>query len=100
MEYVQVKLDKVRNLRLAYKAQKIIENMTGKGMDEVVSRIPTTSEQGIMLYAGLVHEDKELTLDIVEDLIDQHLSAKELADVLGKAIEVAYRKESTEEKNV
>lgn len=97
-QYVPIQLDKVRQIRLAYKAQKIVENITGKAFSDILCESPTTAEMGIMLYAGIVHEDKELTLEKVEDMIDEHLNSKTLMEAITEAIDIAFETKKNESK--
>ena len=46
----------------------------------------------IIVYAGLFHEDKTLTLEKVGDLIDEYSNITEIADKLGEAFTLAFGK--------
>lgn len=64
-----IELDKARNLRFNLTALEFIEEHTGKSF---LSNFEMTSvkEIGIVLFAGLKHEDKSLTLEDVTDMVD------------------------------
>ena len=46
-----------------------------------------------IVYAGLYHEDKELTLEQVGDLIDEYSTLNEVAEKVGKALTEAFGKQ-------
>jgi len=68
---VTVKLDKVRHLRLAAKGMVEFEKITGKNLlkglnlDEM-----TIGDEVALMWACMIHEDKELTYDDVLDMVD------------------------------
>lgn len=68
---VTIKLDKERHLRLTLKGMLEFERLTGKsllkgfGLDDL-----SLADSAAMLYACLLHEDKELTYDDVLLIVD------------------------------
>lgn len=68
---ITVKLDKERHLRLTLRGMLEFENITGisifKGFDLKKMALKETTA---LLWACLIHEDKELTYDIFIDMID------------------------------
>lgn len=96
-QYVPITLDKTRNLRYGIKALKIIEDTLDKPMAEMDLTKLKINDLTVFTYAGLVHEDKELTVEKVLDLIDEFSTIEELATAIGKAVEVAFGKK---EKNL
>jgi len=68
---IEIVLDKPRKLRYDLKGLSIIHRIHGN-IFEAMSEIEKINPEvfGIVLYAGLAHEDKELTLEKVESLVD------------------------------
>lgn len=85
--FVPVKLDKMRNLRFGMKALSKIEDILGKPLAKLNLENLTISEMATIIWAGLEHEDKALTPDIVMDLIDDHSDIQTVAGLLGKAVQ-------------
>ena len=50
----------------------------------------TIKQLATLIYAGLIHEDKQLNVEKVIDLIDEHSDLQEISDKLGKAIEIGF----------
>lgn len=94
--YTPVKLDKVRNFRYGMRALKTIEDLTGKSISQIDMNNITMDTLAIMLYAGLVHEDKSLTIDKVIDLVDEYSDIQEIAETMGKAMELAFNRDKSE----
>ena len=65
---VKIVLDKERNLYFNLNSLEIIEELTGKTIDKVTQNLNMKSLKAIV-YAGLVHEDKSLTVEISVPLI-------------------------------
>ena len=65
---VKIVLDKERNLYFNLNSLEIIEELTGKTIDKVTQNLNMKSLKGIV-YAGLVHEDKSLTVEAVGEMI-------------------------------
>lgn len=72
---VAIELDKVRNLRYGINALCQMEDMLGKPITSL-QESTGIKEFRIMLYCGLVWEDKELTLEKVGDLMDEVIAEK------------------------
>lgn len=84
---VAVMLDKERHLKFNLNALIMAEKITGKKLSEMGE---DKAEFGLeflraMLYAGLIHEDKELTLEEVGDMIDMD-NMEEVTEKLGEAM--------------
>lgn len=76
---VEIKLDKVRHLKLGYRAMKKYEDAFGVPFLETIKEFILYGENGIspkistmvnIAWAGLVWEDENLTPDDVADLFD------------------------------
>jgi hypothetical protein len=89
-QYVPIKLDKIRNLRIGIKATKIIEDVLKQPISKVVEKDMGINELNVILYAGLVHEDKQLTVDKVLDLMDEYSNIQEISESISKAMEIGF----------
>ena len=65
---VKIVLDKERNLYFNLNSLEIIEDLTGKSIDKITENMNMKSLKAIV-FAGLVHEDKSLTVEAVGDMI-------------------------------
>lgn len=89
LDTVILELDRVRELRFGFKGLKIIEGMFGKPLLEIDLHKLKSDDIQKIIYAGLVSDDKELTLDEVEDIIDM-INYMELIKKMNLAIAKAY----------
>jgi len=65
-----LELDKSRTLRFGFKAMRTIRNRFGdRSLDQLMSI--KVDEIPVLAWAGLTHEDKALTIEQVEDLLDE-----------------------------
>lgn len=72
MNTVSIMLDKERNLKFGVRSFIAMEKASGKAMAKI--DFEQTETIYIMLYGGLVHEDKSLTLDKVIDMVEDMVS--------------------------
>jgi hypothetical protein len=87
---ITINLDKPRTLRYGINALAKIEDVTGKALMKLdLNNIGIKDLLGIV-YAGLYHEDKDLTIDKVGDLIDEYSSLNEVAENVSKALTLAF----------
>lgn len=91
---VLIELDKLRNIRLNTNALVKLEDIIGKPLSEIGSNFGIKEIRSI-LFVGLLHEDKSLTLDAVGDLIDL-VGVEAVAEAVGKAMELAIGKPAKE----
>lgn len=68
MKMVSITLDKERVLKFGVKAFVEVEKVLDISMDEIDFERQETIYA--LLYAGLIHEDRKLTLDKVYDIVD------------------------------
>lgn len=68
--FVKVTLDKERNLRYTMNALAEIEDQLGVPLAELQTVQMTMKNIRVILWAGLIHEDKELTQEDVGDFVD------------------------------
>lgn len=69
-----IKLDKERQLRYGMRAVSLIEKKFKKPMSKIDMDNLTMEETAVFIWAGLTHEDKNLSPDRVIDLVDQYSS--------------------------
>jgi len=82
---VEINLDKPRYLRFDLNAMCEVERVTDRAFSELDGSLRTMR---VLVWAGLLHDDPELTIEDVGSLIHighlQHVS-----DAVGKALDVA-----------
>lgn len=87
---VTIELDKARNLRYGINALVTIEELTGKTITSLDLNKLSVKDLRTILYAGLIHEDKELTPEKVGSLIDDYSNMATIAKQLGEAFTIAF----------
>lgn len=87
---VTIELDKPRTLRYGMNALAKIEDVTGKSMMNLDLNNVGIRELLAIVYAGLYHEDKELTPEKVGDLIDEYADMNTVAEKIGEAFNLAF----------
>jgi hypothetical protein len=92
--YTTVKLDKARNILLGFQALRLFKKMTGRSLakmdfenEDMEDYVPT------IFYCGLMHEDKDLTLESTIELIDKNIGIKGALELLPSIIEDAFGKQ-------
>ena len=96
--FFPVKLDKMRNFRYGMKAISLIEKKLGKPIGKVDMENLTMEDTAVMIWAGLVHEDKDLTLEKVMDLVDEYSDVQTVLETMGKAFQGAFNQGKAEKK--
>lgn len=94
-----IKLDREREVRLRNKAISQVEKRFKRPFIELMQlgqKLPV-EEQLYILYAGLKHEDPQLTLERVEELVDEHLNLTQLMGAVASATMEAYGEEDEPE---
>lgn len=81
----QIELDKKRNLHYNLNSLELLEDLTGKSVNELNAKLEMKTIK-VLVYAGLVHEDKELTLDEVGEMIGLE-DIERVSIAIGKAFE-------------
>lgn len=95
---VTIELDKPRTLRYGINALAKIEESIGRPIMGLDLENLGIRELLVIVYAGLYHEDKALTIEQVGDLIDEHSDLNTIAEKLGEALTEAFGKPKTESK--
>lgn len=99
MSYYPIKLDKIRNLKFGMRAIDRIEKKYSKPIMEIEGiqdGLLTMDQTATIIWAGLAHEDNELTSEIVMDLIDEHSNIPEISKEMWKALNSVFGIEVTE----
>lgn len=99
MSYHPIQLDKMRNFRYGMKALHLIEKKLKKPISKIDMENLTMEETAIIIWAGLQHEDKDLTPEKVMDLVDEHTNLKTVIEAMGEAFQNAFGETENEEKN-
>lgn len=99
--FYPIKLDKMRNFRYDMRAIDRIEKAFGKPLmkiEELQDASLLTAEQtATLMWAGLTHEDKDLTPDKVIDLVSEHSTQYEVSKEMWKAFYKSQGMEIDEE---
>lgn len=88
--FIPIKLDKMRNFRYGMKAISLMEKKLGKPAAKINFEEMTMEEVATVVWAGLAHEDKELTPDKVMDIIDDHADITTVITAAGEALATAF----------
>jgi len=87
---VTIELDKARNLRYGLNALIKVEELTGKTITKLDLENISMKDLRTILYAGLYHEDKDLTPEKVGELIDDYSDIGSIAEKLGQAFTLSF----------
>jgi hypothetical protein len=87
---VTIELDKPRNLRFGINALIRVEELTGKPITKLDLENISMKDLRTIVYAGLCHEDKDLTPEKVGELMDDYSDITKIAEKLGEAFNIAF----------
>ena len=96
MKSVPIKLDKQRSLRYSNNAIMLFEDTTGISLIGNSNNEPdfTFRQSLTLIWAGLYHEDKTLTVEDVADLIDDYSDIETVMTTAEKALMLAFEGKS------
>ena len=99
--FYPITLDKVRNFRFGMKSMSLIEKKLKKPITKIDMDSLSIEDMATLIWAGLVHEDKNLTPDKVMDLVDDYSDLGTVMKTLEEAFSGAFgaEGEQAEEKN-
>ena len=97
-DFIIINLDRDRILRLSYLAIKFYKKSFGKCLSKVGENFDMEEVAKIM-YVALRHEDKELTLEKVEELIDTK-PFKYCMDKVTELLNITFGVENVDSKNI
>lgn len=87
---VTIELDKARNLRYGMNALVKVEELTGKSITKLDLENLSMKDLRTIMFAGLYHEDKDLTPEKVGELIDEYSDIGTIATKLAEAFTIAF----------
>jgi len=88
---VVIELDRARTLKFGNKALKKVEKVFGCKITNLKMNDLGIDEVEKLVLAGLEHEDKDLTLGMVSDLLDEHIIFGEALKLVTDAFTAAFR---------
>lgn len=92
--YTPIQLDKTRNMMLGFGAMMIFKGITGTSLAKIDFENGDFEDYiPALFYCGLVHEDKDLTLEKVTELIDKHLGIQGALELLPAILEETFGKQ-------
>lgn len=94
---VLIELDKPRNIRLNTNALVKVEEVTGRPIASLLPGTVGIREIRAFLWAGLIHEDRELTLYETGLLMDKAPNYEYVEDKVTEAIKIAMNYKENEE---
>ena len=80
MIFTPIKLDKMRNVVLGFQALQEFKKITGKSLTKIDFESADLDVESIVpaiFYAGLKHEDKELTLEKTVELLASYIEIRQ-----------------------
>ena len=89
---ISINLDKPRTLRYGINALAKIEDITGKPITALDLNRVGIKDLLVIVYAGLYHEDKDLTVEQVGNIIDEYSDINNVAEKVGEAFTLAFGK--------
>lgn len=87
---ITIELDKPRTLRYGMNALAKIEDITKKPIVNIDLNNIGIRDLLAIIYAGLYHEDKSLTLEKVGGLVDEYSTMNDIAEKVGEAFTLAF----------
>ncbi|MCK9583183.1 MAG: hypothetical protein M0Q46_06205 [Endomicrobiales bacterium] len=91
---IDIELDKPRKLLYNLNAMAAYEEKTGKNFLDLPSEKISATLLRVVLWTGLIHEDKKLTLEQVGDMLD----SENMLEIQKKIVEAASANSPTIEK--
>jgi Zn-finger domain-containing protein len=89
---ITIELDRPRTLRYGMNALAKIEDITKKSIISIDLNNIGIRDLLAIIYAGLYHDDKSLTVEKVGDLVDEYSDMNTVAEKVGEAFTLAFGK--------
>ena len=89
MKIVPITADKKRNLKFGMNSVIQLEKTFGKPIAEIGNK-PSLEDIATIMFFGLKHEDKKLTLEDIGDLMDDAIENHETFDEVIKLVMEAF----------
>lgn len=93
---ITIELDRPRNLRYGMNALVKIEEMIGRPISKLDLENISIKDLRTIIYAGLFHEDKNLSPEKIGELIDEFSDINTVAEKLGEAMTEAFGTKNVE----
>jgi|DEB0MinimDraft_10_1074344.scaffolds.fasta_scaffold471304_1 hypothetical protein len=90
--FVTIELDKVRKLKYGINQLVLLEDLLKVPLAKLDMSSLSIANVRDIIFAGLSHEDKNLTQEQVGDLIDEHSSLEKVVEKITEAFEVSFGK--------
>lgn len=97
--YTTIQLDKVRNFRYGMAAIDQIEGELGTNIARLDLENLTMKQTAVVLWAGLAHEDPDLTPAKVMGLVDDYSDLNTVLGTMSKAFTAAFNGKGKKQKN-
>ena len=97
MSFYPIQLDKMRNFKYGMKALHLIEKKLEKPIAKIDMENLTMEDAAVIIWAGLQHEDKDLTPNKVMDLVDEYSNIPAVMQAMGEAFAAAFGADAPEE---
>lgn len=90
MSFYPIQLDKMRNFKYGMKALHLIEKKLKKPIAKIDMENLTMEDAATLIWAGLQHEDKDLTTEKVMDLVDNYSDIQTVLAAMSEAFAGAF----------
>lgn len=91
VKFIEINLDKPRKLRFGMMALMRIEKKLGKPFSKIDFENELTYEElATVIWGGLVHEDQDLTIERVAELVDEYSDIATVSNAMGDAMKAAF----------
>lgn len=101
--YTPIQLDKVRNFNFDFEHLSLAEETLDMPIDDILQKAARgklrLKEVFGLAWAGLVHEDNQLTVKEVMRITNEYSDLETLSNTMGDAINKSLKKVKTDEKN-
>ena len=91
-KFTAIELDKTRNLRYGMVAISLIEEKLNKVITDIDFEKLKMIDLGVVIWAGLVHEDEKLKQEDILALIDDYSDIPTVTKAMGEAMQEAFGK--------
>ncbi|HOA79962.1 MAG TPA: hypothetical protein PKK61_02715 [Defluviitaleaceae bacterium] len=105
MSYTPIELDKVRNLKYEYEDLSLAEETLDMSINEILNKAQRgkmrIKEIFTLLWAGLVHEDNQLTVKKLMQIVKEYSDIDSVSFKIGEALAKSFgsREDDKNEKN-
>ncbi len=103
MNYIPIELDKVRNLKYEYEDLSLAEESLDMSINEIINKALSgkmrIKEMFTLLWAGLVHEDNQLTVKELMQIVKEYSDLDSVSEKIGAALEKSFSNRKKDEKN-